>query len=189
MMMPSFKGIRAFGLVLAAAAAACTADTGEENQGAVDTLASGNQPAQAGGDADFLREMLNHHQGLVLIAEEALANASDDSVRSAAENLHMKQASERDSMVAMLSSTFQQQHSPEAMAKNRAQADSVSQMSGAEADRYFLQTTIAHHREGLAMIDQHMGHLTNPQVRSMAENMRTAQQREIQELEGKLSEL
>ena len=101
----------------------------------------------------------------------------------------MKQAMERDSMVAMLSSKFQQQHSPQAMAKNRAQADSVAQMSGAEADRYFVRTTIAHHQEGLAMIDQHMGHLTDAQVRTMAEQMRSAQQREIQELEQKLQQL
>lgn len=185
--MKNMTNRRTLSLTVVVLLAACGGEGNEENP---DTTAMADQPAaQAGGDADFLRQMSDHHEGLVLIAEQAHTRATDDSVRSAAENLHMKQAMERDSMVAMLSSKFQQRHSPEAMAKNRAQADSVAQMSGAAADRYFVQTTIAHHREGLAMIDQHMGHLTDAQVRSMAEQMRSAQQREIQELEQKLQQL
>lgn len=169
---------------------ACAGDSGDAGDNSADTTAiAGEAAAQASADVDFLRQMSDHHEGLVLIAERAHERATDDSVRSVAENLHMKQAAERDSMVAMLSTAFQQQHTPQAMAKNRAQADSVAAQSGTEADRYFLNTTIAHHREGIGMIDQHFGHLTNPEVRSMAEKMKGDQQREIQELEGKLADL
>ena len=140
-------------------------------------------------DVQFLRQMSDHHQGLVLISEQAHTRAQDDSVRTVAENFHMKQAAERDSMIAMLSEMFNEQHTPEAMAKNRAQADSVSGMSGTEADRYYLQTVIGHHREGIATIDQQMPSLSMDHVRTMAERMRSDQQREIQELEGKLESL
>jgi uncharacterized protein (DUF305 family) len=178
-------------LALAGIFAAC-AEGGETSDTAADTTAARDTAGLAGtgsAELDFLKQMSDHHEGLVLIAERAQGVASDDSVQSAAERLHRVQQAERDTMVMMIQRLHQEQHSPQAMAKNVAQADSLAAMSDAEADRYFVQKTIGHHEEGIAMIDQHLGHLTNAEVRTMAERMRAAQQREIQELEGKLSSL
>lgn len=177
-------------IVVAAFLGACGGgETESEANAAVGDTGAAPSMESPSADVQFLRQMSDHHEGLVLIAEQAHTRAQDDSVRSVAENLHMKQAAERDSMVAMLSEMFSEQHTPEAMAKNRAQADSVAGMSGTDADRYFLQTVIAHHREGISMMDQQMPNMTMDHVRMMAERMRSDQQREIQELEGKLGSL
>lgn len=179
---------RTLTLALALAAGACgDGDDGAET--AADTTAAAPPAPAAAADAEFLREMTNHHEGLVLIAERAHTRAADDSVRTVAGNLHTKQSTERDSMVAMLGRDFGQQHTPQAMQKNVAQADTVAQKSAAEHDRYFLETVIAHHREGIGMIDRFLPRLTNAQVRSMTEQMKAVQQAEIQELEGKLGSL
>ena len=177
-------------VALAVALTACGGgDTESEQTAAAGDTGSAASMESPSADVQFLRQMSDHHEGLVLIAEQAHMRAQDDSVQSVAEKLHMKQAAERDSMVAMLSDMFSEQHTPEAMAKNRAQADSVSDMSGTEADRYFLQTVIGHHQEGIVMIDQQLPSFSMDHVRMMAERMRSDQQREIQELEGKLSSL
>lgn len=176
--------------LVAVALSACggSDSPGEDTQSDADS-GSAVTAQSPSGDPQFLRQMSDHHEGLVLIAEQARTRAQDDSVRAVAENLHMKQAAERDSMVAMLSEMFSEQHTAQPMAKNRAQADSASQMSGPEHDQYFLRTVIAHHEEGIQMIDQQMPNLTMDHVRLMAEKMRGDQQREIQELEGKLGSL
>ena len=178
-------------LALAGMFAAC-AEGGETNDTVADTTAARDTAGLAGtgsAELDFLQQMSDHHEGLVVIAERARGVVTDDSVQSAADRLYRVQQAERDTMVMMIQRLHQEQHSPRAMAKNLAQADSLAGMSDAEADRYFVQKTIGHHEEGIAMIDQHLGHLTNAEVRSMAERMKAAQQREIQELEGRLSSL
>ena len=140
-------------------------------------------------DHEFLRMMSDHHEGLVVMGEDAMNRAADDSVKSAAHMLHTKQMAGRDSMVAMIQQMYNEQHQATIMPKNAAQADSLRQMSGEATDRYFLQTTIAHHQEGIAMIDQFMQRFTKPEVRQMAEKMRAEQEKEIEELQGKLSSL
>jgi uncharacterized protein (DUF305 family) len=133
--------------------------------------------------------MSDHHEGLVAMGAEAMDLATDDSVRSAAYVLHTKQQAERDSMVAMIQSEYGEQHHPTAMPKNAAQTDSLQEAAGVERDRYFVQKTVGHHREGIAMIDQYLPRLTKAPVRRMAEKMKADQQREIEELQGKLSQL
>lgn len=189
--MANMRGTSRNGLVvLALAVGACGGSDSSEVDTQPNADSGSAMSAQSpSGDVRFLRQMSDHHAGLVLIAEQAHTRAQDDSVRSVAENLHMKQVAERDSMVAMLSEMFSEQHTAQPMQKNRAQADSVSQMSGTEHDRYFLRTVIAHHQEGIRMIDQQLPGLTMDHVRMMAEKMKGDQQREIQELEGKLGNL
>jgi uncharacterized protein (DUF305 family) len=149
----------------------------------------GQQTPAADADHEFLRMMSDHHEGLEVMGADAMNRAVDDSVKTAAHNLHTKQAAQQDTMVAMIQRMYNEQHAPTIMPKNAAQADSLQQMSGADADRYFLRTTIAHHQEGIGMIDRFLPRFTKPEVRQMAERMREEQQRETQELQGKLSQM
>lgn len=158
-----------------------------------DTMMAGmggmRQGAAQEPDHEFLRMMSDHHLGLAAMGEDAANRAADASVKSAARKLTTKQAAQRDTMVAMIRRMYDERHDPAIMPQNRAQADSLRQTSGPEVDRYFLRTTIAHHEEGTRMIDRFMPRFTRPEVRQMAERMRAEQQREIQELRGKLQRL
>ena len=191
-------------VVLAAAlmtAAACGGEGDAEGEMAMDTTMVGAEgdtammgmggeqsPAQDA-DHEFLRMMSDHHEGLVVMGEDAMNRAVDDSVKSAAHMLHTKQDAGQDTMVMTIQRMYNEQHTPTIMPKNAAQADSLRQMNGAAADQYFLRTTIAHHEEGIQMIDQFLPRFTKPEVRQMAEKMRQEQQREIQELQGKLGQM
>lgn len=181
-------------------AAACGGDGGgaQDEMVAMDTAAQSDAAAgTAGGmqsppqdaDHEFLRMMSDHHEGLVVMAMDAMTRAVDDSVKSAAHQLHTTQAAQQDTMVTMIQRAYGERHQPTIMPKNAAQADSLRQMSGAEADGYFLRTTIAHHEEGIEMIDRFLPRFTRSEVRQMAEKMREGQQREIQELQGKLGRM
>lgn len=186
-----------FGLLVMATISGC-ADAGNDAQNASDTVATAdtassianqtNQPAKDG-NHDFLDMMSDHHAGLILIATAAADKAASSTTRNDAQKLHTKQAAERDSMVAMIQRDYQEQHRPQSSAKNQAQADSLNALSGAEYDRKFYGLIIDHHREGISMIDQHLPHLTKPQVRQMAEKMKGDQQKEITEFQRKMKAL
>ena len=164
-----------------------TVATGADN-GAI-AAGDGQQSPPQDADHEFLRMMSDHHEGLEVMGADAMSRAVDDSVQSAAHQLHTKQAAQQDTMVAMIQRMYNEQHAPSIMPKNAAQADSLRQMTGNEVDRYFLRTTITHHEEGVGMIDRFLPRFTKPDVRQMAEQMRAEQQQEVQELQRKLDDL
>jgi uncharacterized protein (DUF305 family) len=169
-----------------AAATAAATDTGAMTGMRSDSAGmAGMGHGAAMGDRGFLTMMSDHHEGLVAMAMPAMNKASGAATKTDAHNLHTKQAAERDSMVAMLRTTFSASHTPTVMPKNRAQNDSLQSLSGQAYDRKFYQLVVAHHREGIAMIDSMMPSLTDEKVKQMATKMKADQQREIQEFERK----
>lgn len=203
-MQPIRSALMLTSTIIALATAACS---GGNEEGA-DTVASApGSPSAAGAtgaagmdhsqmagmnhgpakDADhgFLRMMSDHHEGLVAMATEAMNKASTPEAQGDAHNLHTEQAAERDTMVSMIRSFYAEAHTPTVMPKNKAQNDSLRALSGKEYDRKFYQLVVAHHREGIAMMDSVMASLTRPEVKRMTEKMRAEQQKEIQEFQRK----
>lgn len=66
-------------------------------------------------DHDFLRKMADHHEGLIQRASAAMTKASKPATQGDAHNLHTRQAAERDSMLAMIRSTYSETHMPMVM--------------------------------------------------------------------------
>jgi uncharacterized protein (DUF305 family) len=188
----SIAGIPYLALVVLAAACGGPGNTPDAAQSGTDTVAATppaappeSGTATASADAEFLRMMSDHHQGLIMMANEA-AGKGTQAVQAEARQMGDKQGGEQQEMLTMLQRDFGVSHQPQVTPSNQAMADSLSPKSGTDYDMTFHMNVIAHHREGIAMIDQHLPHLTNPQVRQMAERMKSDQQREIQELEGKM---
>lgn len=175
-------------LCLLPLSAACAPGDGDD-QVAMDSASIGEMPDSAAvakdGQYDFLREMSDHHEGLVVMAEQAMSRGSTPEVQQDAHMVHTKQMAERDSMVQLISHHYREQHRPTVMPKNAAQADTLNALQGAQYDSAFYRLVIDHHRDGIGMIDRHVTHLADPQVRAMAERMRTDQEREIQEFQRK----
>lgn len=179
-------------IALTLIAAACGGgDTDEEM--AADTTAM--QPDTAAGsmvmtpaqdaDQEFLREMTNHHQGLIVMAHEAVEKGGSE-VKTLAQTLDQKQDAEQEQMIGILQRDYGDTHQPMVMPKNQAMAVSLSQKSGADYDMAFQMNVVQHHREGIAMIDQYLPRLTRAEVRTMAETMKADQQKDIQEIEAKM---
>ncbi len=73
---------------------------------------------------------------------------------------------------------------PTIMPSNQAMIATVAQASASDADRVYYQQVIAHHREGVQMIDRMLPHLSG-MSKDMASSSRTKQQKEIAEFEKK----
>lgn len=138
-------------------------------------------------DQEFLRKMIDHHEGLVQIATAAMTRASKPATQGDAHALHTKQAAERDSMQITLRTMYGENREARVMERSRIQHDSLQRMSGTQYDRNFYRLVVQHHQEGIAMIDSLAPRFTRDEIRAMAQKMKTDQQREIAEFQRKAS--
>ena len=187
-----------------AAAAACSPETGGQavaGDSATATVAAApadsgmagmdhsnmpgmNRPAPRDSNQAFLRMMSDHHEGLVVIADSAGTRAQNSTTRSDAERLEAKQRREQQEMLAMLRGQHQDSITPMVIPSNRAMLDSILSATGPALDPTFYRQVVHHHREGIAMTEPMMPHLTGD-VRQMADRMVAEQRREIDEFERK----
>jgi uncharacterized protein (DUF305 family) len=155
-----------------------THDMGGMNHG---TMAS--RPAPKDSNQSFLRMMSDHHQGLVAMSDTAMgklgATAKADALK-----LRAEQKREQDHMLQMLRSDYKDSVTPMILPSNQTMIATVAQASASDADRVYYQQVIAHHREGVQMIDKMLPQLTG-MTKDMATTSRTKQQKEIAEFEKK----
>ena len=149
-------------------------------------MASMNRPPAKDADDEFLRMMSDHHEGLIQMASEAMNKSSNTAVQGDAHKLHTKQAEDQKKMVGMAESMYGDKVTPMIMPSNKAMMDSLQAKTGAEYDRAFYSNVIAHHQEGIKMIDDMLPKLTKPDIKQMAERMKSEQQKEIAEFQKKV---
>jgi uncharacterized protein (DUF305 family) len=137
-------------------------------------------------DQEFARMMVDHHQGMIVMAQQAMERGSTEAVKNEAHGMHQKQETEQKELLALLQRGYQDTHQPTVMPSNQAMADSLSAKQGADYDMAFRMHTIAHHREAIQMVDQFLPRLTRPELRTMAERMKADQAAEIQKLEREM---
>ena len=98
-----------------------------------------------------------------------------------------KQDAEVEKMVTMLDQRYKDAYTPKVMPDNQRMVDELKGKSGAEYSRTFLKNVIAHHQQAVKMIDEYLPKAKSPQVKSMAQKMKSDQTREIAEFQKKLS--
>lgn len=143
-----------------------------------------NGPAKDA-DHEFLRKMSDHHEGLVVMMDAARERASSATAKADARKLHDMQGQERDQMVGMIKSSYNESHMPMLMSSAKAMNDDLQQKSGAAYDRDMYGHVVMHHQEGVKMIDDFLPRMQKAEVKQMAEKMRAVPQREIQEFQRK----
>lgn len=137
-------------------------------------------------DQAFLRMMADHHEGLIVIAAPVLDQAVSGGVTSDARALRAAQERELRDMLGLLQRKYGESYEPEVLPSNRLMVDSLGRATGAAFDTLFYRQVVAHHRQGLAMMDDYVPKLKDPQVKAMAEKMRAEHARQSDELEQKL---
>ena len=166
-----------------AAAAASTADTGMA--GMDHSNMPGMTAAAKDADQEFLRKMSDHHEGIIVMLDAAMDKATSATAKADARKVHDKQHPERDQMVAMLKSGYNETHTPTPMASAKAMIADLEKKTGAAYDRDMYGHIVMHHQEGIKMMDDFLPRLQNPELRQMVQKMRADQQREIQEFQRK----
>ena len=167
----------------AATVAAAPADTGMAGMDH-SNMPGMNRPAPRDSNQSFLRMMSDHHEGLIAIADSAGARAQDSTARRDSEQLETKQRREQQEMLAMLRGQYQDSITPMVIPSNRTMLDSTLSATGPALGPTFYRQVVHHHREGIAMTEPMMPHLTGD-VRQMADRMVAEQRREIEEFERK----
>ena len=189
-------------------AAACSkggdagGDTGTAAAGATATTASSdsmagmdhsNMPGMSttpakDADQEFLRMMVDHHEGLIQMMDPAMEKASTQTAKADAKKLHDKQHQEQDQMIGMLKSSYSETKEPMVMPDNKQMVDDLANTpAGPAYDKKMYQHVIMHHQQAIKMINDFQPRLTKPELKQMTEKMKADQQKEIQEFERKAS--
>lgn len=182
--------VRPLTLTLAiAASSAAVVLTGDTLAAQAPAAAAGHRmpaPAMRDSTEAFLRVMVSHHEGLIVMSDSARAKATRAGTKADARKLHTEQARERRQMQAMLRRMAGDTAQPTLLPSNQAYLDTLGRTEAGPAyDRTFYRLAVAHHREGVTMIDRQLPHLT-AEARRMATRMRAMQQKEIAEYERKM---
>lgn len=167
-----------------APATAAAADTGMAGMD-YSQMAKRDLPAAKDADHDFLRSMVDHHEGLIWMTDQAQKKGTAAATKQDAARLYTAQIASRDSMLKIISSAYSETHKAEPMAADRVRNDSLAATPAAGYDRKFYQTLVRHHREGLAMINTALPKLARPDVKSLAEKMKTEHESELKAFEAK----
>jgi len=138
-------------------------------------------------DRDFLRMMSDHHKGLIAMVHPTLDKKENLAITGDAAKMDKKQDAELDKMITMLDQQYKDSYTPSVMPDNQRMVDELKDKSGADYSRTFLKNVIAHHQQAIQMVDEYLPKAKNPQVKAMAEKMKSDQAKEITELQRKLS--
>lgn len=134
-------------------------------------------------DQEFLRRMSDHHVGLIHLAHETMEQKAQSGVADDARRIDEAQDAELDRMVTMLEQQFHDPYAPQIAPESEAAAADLLRRSGADFEQAFRDAVIAHHRQGMRIIDDYLPKLTRDDLSAMARAMRTAESQEIARLE------
>ena len=163
------------------------ADTGmgamSHGMAGMDHGAMVSRSAPRDSNQSFLRMMSDHHQGLVVMSDSAMGKLGA-TAKADAQKLRGDQQKEMDHMLQMLRSDYKDSVTPVIMPSNQTMISAVAQATANDADRVYYRQVVAHHREGVQMLDRMLPHLSG-MSKDMAQTSRTKQQKEIAEFEKK----
>jgi Uncharacterized protein conserved in bacteria len=153
-------------------------------------------PADESFDLRFLDAMILHHEGAVLMAEEALQKSRRQEIRQLAEAILRTQSQEIEQMRAWRLSWYPEAPqdpvmwheemghlmamTPEIISSMRMDTDLGA--ADPEFDRRFLQAMIQHHEGALSMAKEALEKSQRPQVRQLSEAILATQQAEIEQM-------
>ncbi|MFJ7246197.1 DUF305 domain-containing protein [Kitasatospora sp. NPDC098652] len=174
------------------------------------TTASGSSsvavPADDSPEAGFARDMATHHQQAVDLSFIVRDRTSDEPTRTLAFDIINTQANQRGMMMGWIDQWGLSQHSPAkpmawmghdyqahdgslmpGMATN-TQLAKLRSLSGRDAEVYYLQLMIEHHKGGVEMAQGYVDMAKNDVEKRLAQSMVVAQTSEVELMTGMLKE-
>ena len=138
-------------------------------------------------DAQFIDSMLEHHQGAVEMAEQALEQAEHAELRTLAEAIIAAQTQEIEQMTAWRASWYPDLAPTGGMSMGMGEM-SISTDESKAFDQRFIEAMISHHQGAIdmAQMAQHMAE--HEEIKTLADAIIEAQQAEIQQMQSWLQE-
>lgn len=138
-------------------------------------------------DAQFIDSMTEHHQGAITMAEQALEEAEHPELRQMAEDVIAAQTQENEQMA-----TWRQAWYPELAPTGRVDMEmgemEISPDESKPFDQRFMEAMISHHQSAIAMAQMAQQMAEHQEIQALADAIITAQQAEIEQMQGWLQE-
>jgi uncharacterized protein (DUF305 family) len=138
-------------------------------------------------DERFIDAMVPHHQGAIAMAEIALKNAEHEEITQLSRNIISTQKAEIQELESIKEEEFGTSQVP--MEMGQEQMQSMGMMDPQELankelfDKAFIDAMIPHHQSAIEMARIASGKSENPQIKELAENIVSAQQKEIEQMQ------
>lgn len=137
-------------------------------------------------DAAFLDAMIVHHEGAVVMANQALAEATRPEILALAEAIIQTQEAELDQMRAWRSEWFGELATTEGMAMEMGPMEVAA--GSTPFEQRFIEAMIPHHEGAIAMARDALQNSERPELRLLAEAIISAQEAEIAQMRAWLQE-
>jgi uncharacterized protein (DUF305 family) len=138
-------------------------------------------------DAQFIDAMIVHHEGAVVMAEEALERAERPELRAMAEEIMAAQAPEIEQMQRWRDTWYPDLAATAGMDMPMGDME-VSADESIPYDQRFMLAMISHHEGAIAMAEAALMHAENEELMILAEAIIAAQQAEIDQMRMWLAE-
>lgn len=183
------------GVLTAALITGCGAQqTGHEGHGASPAAEQQARHGAAPADIAFAQGMIPHHQQALDMARLAPQRAGSPEVRDLAARIEAAQGPEITTLTgwlrnwgAPIGDGGHDHHGGMPGVMTADQMAALTASGGAEFDRLFLELMIAHHQGAVEMARTELAEGTDPAARELATSITTAQQSEIEEMNGLLA--
>jgi uncharacterized protein (DUF305 family) len=135
-------------------------------------------------DERFIDAMVPHHQGAVEMARVALENAEHEEIRELSRNIISTQHAEMEELKSIKKEEFGSSKVPMEMSQEQMQAMGMmmdpEQLAHSDPfDKAFIDAMIPHHQSAIEMARVAYEKSENLEIRELAENIISAQQKEI----------
>jgi uncharacterized protein (DUF305 family) len=167
-------------------------DHSQMNHGSMDMGSNGmaRQMVMENGkysDKAFIDAMVPHHQGAIEMARVALKNAEHAEIRELSRNIISSQQAEIEELKAIKkeefgTSTVPMEMSPEQMRSMGMMMDPQELANREPFDKAFIDAMIPHHQSAIEMAEVAFEKSKNPRIKELAENIMSAQKREIEQM-------
>ena len=138
-------------------------------------------------DRAFIDSMVPHHQGAIAMAEVALDNAEHEEIIELSQNIISSQQAEIEELKSIKKEEFGTSNVP--MEMSQEQMRSMGMMMNPQElanrdpfDKAFIDAMIPHHQSAIEMSLVALEKSKNPRIKELAENIISAQKREIEQM-------
>jgi uncharacterized protein (DUF305 family) len=140
-------------------------------------------------DRLFINAMVPHHQGAIAMAEVALKNAEHEEIIKLSRNIISSQQAEIEELKSIKQEEFgtsnvPMEMSPEQMRGMDMMMDPQQLANQKPFDEAFIDAMIPHHQSAIDMAEVANEKSKNPRIKELAQNIVSAQKREIEQMKG-----
>jgi uncharacterized protein (DUF305 family) len=142
-----------------------------------------NQQPHNQADVVFLQNMILHHAQAITMSQTARNQATSPQVKDLAARIEAEQSTQTQQMSALLTEWGVQAPAATGAIGGTGHGQMPETVSGARFDRMFLQTMTVHHQGAVDMSQTELTQGNNPTTRNLAQQIISAQQAQISEMQ------